>query len=103
MRQTITFTMDRSNLDRCEELVESGEFENVSDVITYSMRLFSEELRSMDVPDGPHIKRGVKVPRSVRIETSVMDVIEKTDLYERGLIPDVCLKSYFKRREGFKR
>lgn len=56
-----------TNIDECEKIVESGQFDSVSDVIEYSMRTFLDAMRLDGIGMTYTSRSGPKTQQSLRI------------------------------------
>ncbi len=102
MRTPTSFNISGENYEKCIQLVESGEFNSVSEVIAYAMRFCSESLRQKEseAPIPKARKDVVKI--SMRVDNFVADSLDSTGYFERPMMADQCILFYMKWREGFK-
>lgn len=101
MREPTSFFVSRNSLDRCHELVDSGEFNSISEVFAYSMRLFSENLRIGSATNHIQINRDDIVKVSFRTDKYVLDRIMSSG-FERNVIADESISFYLDWRKRFR-
>lgn len=103
MKAPTSFYISKEKCEKAQEIVDSGEFDNMSDLIRYSMRLFSETLRIIDEPETKNEIRRDYVKISLRSDEFVIDSIIGMELYERSTIAEQSLGYYLQWREKFVR
>ncbi len=67
MRVHTSVNILQSNFGECEKMVESGQFDSVSDVIEYSMRTFLDAMRLDGASMSYTSRSGPKTQQSLRI------------------------------------
>ncbi len=102
MKEPTSFFIHESNLELCKELVKSGEFSSVSEVIGFAMRLYSECLRK-GPSMLPMVDRKDIFKVSMRVDVFVLDSILKSGRIERNVIADQSLFFYDSWRANFKK
>ena len=102
MKEPTSFFIHNANLEFCQELVKSGEFNSVSEVIGYAMRLYSESLRLKGSCIPATIDRKDIVKVSMRVDVFVLNDILDRGMLERNVIADQSLNYYIVWRSNFK-
>ena len=103
MTSSATFYMARAKYDKAKKLVESGEFKDMSDLIRYSMRLYSESLRMIDNPIPIYESRKDLMPIHLRVNDFVVDQLLSTEIFDKSSLLDQSVGYYLSWREKFKR
>ena len=101
MKAPTSFYISTDKFGKAQEIVDSGEFDNMSDLIRYSMRLFSESLRMIEEPQTKNEVRKDFVKVSLRSDEFVIDSIMGMELYERSTIAEQSLGFYLQWRDRF--
>ena len=89
----------------CVDLVDSGEFDNVSEVIRFAVRVYWDHLRRIGPDAVPLVDRkGTKKVAAVRLDSNVVNGLMHMRLMSKGDIGDYALDFYLNEyRKGIQR
>ena len=101
MKSQSSFYISKSKNDYAKKLIDSGEFETMTDFLRYSMRLFSDSIRMTEEPIVIHENRTDTVKISFRADEFVIDNILSTGLMEKSVIAEQSIGYYMAWRDRF--
>lgn len=97
MRVHTSVNILQSNIGECEKMIESGQFESVSDVIEFSMRVFLDAIR-IDGIELSYISRGgPKTKQSVRVNEWLIKQFSEKGMTGISEIVDYSITFYTQR------
>ena len=97
---TKSVSVQSSMMEKCKGLVDGGEFENFSDIVNFSMRLFLYSIRKGDVRVIEHMVRRNPERTSVKVDAWVFEGLLGTGKLVESEITDYSLAYFLKWREG---
>ncbi len=105
MRTHTSINIIESNFAECVRLVESGQFDSLSDVVEHSMRVLYDSIK-LDGSELSYSPRGgPKVKQSIRINGWLVDRFSELGMTGISEMADYSLSYYFRRinssNEGF--
>ena len=95
---TKSVSVQSSLMEECRELIDGDEFENFSDIVNFSMRLFLYSIRRGDVKVIEHIVRKNPDRTSVKVDAWVFDGLLETGKLLESEITDYSLAYFLKWR-----
>lgn len=99
---TVTVRLDRYT--QCQHLMEAGEFENISELLRFAMRVYYDRLRRERPTSVELVRRGEGKSIQVRLDEAVVDGIVAMGLMARSDICDYALDYYLNEyRRGIQR
>ena len=97
---TKSVSVQPSLMEKCKRLIDGGEFENFSDIVNFSMRLFLYSIRKGDVKMIEHMARRSPERTSVKVDPWVFEGLLETGKLLESEITDYSLAYFLKWREG---
>ncbi len=94
MGSTYTAYVSKSMMERAAPLVDSGEFDTMSELLRFAIRTFYEWLMREDVTSLRHVIRGEVIKRNLPISDVVIEGILSRGLVSKTEIPDYALDHY---------
>lgn len=102
MKTPTTFIVEASSAERCKGLVESGQFDSVSEVVDYAMRTYYDHLLRNRCEIIAHIPRcGPRTKISFRINNWIFSSLMNTGLFARAELLDYALEHYWSVLDSF--
>ena len=99
---TVTVRLDRYT--QCQHLIEAGEFENISELLRFAMRVYYDRLRRERPTSVELVRRGEGKSIQVRLDEVVIDGIVSMGLMARSDVCDYTLDYYLNEyRRGIQR
>ncbi len=97
MRTHTSISIIESNFAECERLIESGQFDSLSDVVEHSMRIFYDSIKL----DGSKLsyspRGGPKVKQSIRVNVWLVDRFCEMGMTGISEMADYSLTFYLRR------
>ena len=97
---TKSVSVQPSLMEKCKRLIDGGEFENFSDIVNFSMRLFLYSIRKGDVKVIEHMVRKSPERTSVKVDPWVFEGLLETGKLLESEITDYSLAYFLRWREG---
>lgn len=97
---TKSVSVQPSLMEECRGLIDKGEFENFSDIVNFSMRLFLYSIRKGDIKAIEHMARRSPERTSVKVDPWVFEGLLETGRLLESEITDYSLAYFFKWRKG---
>ena len=94
MGSTFTIYLSKPIIDRATPLLDSGEFDTLSELCRYSIRYFLDWIESGNVSSLTYIKRTEPVKRNIQLNPVVLDRILERGLINKADIADYALSHY---------
>ena len=99
---TVTVRLERYT--QCQHLIETGEFENISELLRFAMRVYYDRLRRERPTSVELVRRGEGKSIQVRLDEVVIDGIVSMGLMARSDVCDYTLDYYLNEyRRGIQR
>lgn len=96
MKVPTSVYVESSNIVRCKSLVASGQFDTISELIDYAIRVYYDHIRVEKFTEVPHKARHEpKSKVSMRMNQWVIDGLMETGWFIRSEIPDYALEYYW--------
>lgn len=90
----VTVYISSPIMSRVAPLVDSGEFETLSEVCRYSLRLYMEWLEAEDIVSVDHILRASPVKHNMKLNEFVVDRILARRILNMSEMMDYALSHY---------
>ena len=97
---TKSVSVQPSLMEKCKRLIDRGEFENFSDIVNFSMRLFLYSIRKGDIKAIEHMARRSPERTSVKVDPWVFEGLLGTGRLLESEITDYSLAYFLRWREG---
>lgn len=100
MKAATSINIQAAHFARCSEIVEKGEFDSISEVVDFALRLFYYHLKFHGANGITHIPRiGPKKKISLRVNDWVMDGFSNLGILTRAEVFDYALDYFFSMRD----
>ena len=94
MGSSVTVYLSRPLVERATSLLESGEFDTLSELCRYSIRFFLDWIESENVQTLTYVRRTDPVKRNIQLNDEVVGRILGRGLINRADIADYALSHY---------
>lgn len=94
MGSTFTVYLSKPIVERADPLIETGEFDTLSELCRYSIRFFLDWIESDNVSSLTYIRRTDPVKRNIQLNPVVMERILGYGLINKSDIADYALSHY---------
>lgn len=100
MDKPSTFNISDESFNYCNKLIEEGEFDNISDIVNYSMHIFYDYIRIKGV-QSKLLKRSNPQKKSIRVNETVLDGLINTGFFSVSELADYSIAFLVEWRSNF--